>query len=52
MRAVLKVYEADYLDPEVNLLDEYVREQGGGGGGTGAIADGEPADPDTAPTMG
>lgn len=51
MIAVLKVYEADYLDPEVNLLDEYVHEYGGGGGGTGTIKDNEPADPDTAPSM-
>lgn len=41
--AVLKVYEADYLDPAVNLLDEHV---------TGFADPGfpdEPADPDTAP---
>lgn len=38
--AVLKVYEADYLDPEVNLLDEHVSDPG--------FPD-EPADPDTAP---
>ncbi|HEX2066241.1 MAG TPA: AI-2E family transporter [Candidatus Thermoplasmatota archaeon] len=40
--AVLKVYEADYLDPQVNLLDEHVS-------GTGQDALQEPADPDTAP---
>jgi predicted PurR-regulated permease PerM len=39
--AVLKVYEQDYLDPDVNLLDEYV--------GSHGPPDGEPADPDTAP---
>ncbi|MEA3143917.1 MAG: hypothetical protein QOG31_1241 [Thermoplasmata archaeon] len=38
--AVLKVYEADYLDPEVNLLDEHISDPG--------FPD-EPADPDTAP---
>jgi predicted PurR-regulated permease PerM len=40
--AVLKVYEADYLDPEVNLLDEHVSEHG--------LMGDEPADPDTAPS--
>jgi predicted PurR-regulated permease PerM len=40
--AVLKVYEADYLDPEVNLLDEHVSDPG--------FPD-EPADPDTAPPL-
>ena len=38
--AVLKVYEQDYLDPEVNLLDEHVSSHG----------EDEPADPDTAPS--
>lgn len=36
--AILNVYEADYLDPEINLVEE--REENVGG---------EPADPDTAP---
>ncbi|HUR60894.1 MAG TPA: AI-2E family transporter [Candidatus Thermoplasmatota archaeon] len=40
--AVLKVYEADYLDPEVNLLDEHVSDPG--------FPD-EPADLDTAPPL-
>lgn len=37
--AVLKVYESDYLDPEVNLVDEMEFQAN----------DPEPADPDTAP---
>lgn len=40
--AVLKVYEADYLDPEVNLLDEHISDPG-------LPETDEPADPDSAP---
>lgn len=39
--ALLKVYEADYLDPNVNLVDEVVTTQ--------LAAGAESADPDTAP---
>ena len=42
--AILRVYEADYLDPDVNLVDEHETSFGDEGGG-------EAADPDTAPAQ-